>query len=54
MRTRGVGIAPWSFYKSDPLDNLMEMDNVESLYTIDTAPKKKKIEDAKNYNKINR
>ena len=42
MRTRGPGIAPWSFYKTDPLDNLIDIDSSEPYSTIDNPNHHKK------------
>ena len=58
MRTKGPGIAPWSFYKSDPLDMLIHTDSSTiDIPTSGTHPKFKRNgqqSEAKDYDKINR
>ena len=57
MRTKGPGIAPWSFYKADPLDNLIDFASAETHHTLDpnkphSISKEMKLD--KDYEKINK
>ena len=58
MRTKGPGIAPWSFYKSDPLDLLINTDNPTiDIPTGTDHPKFKRNGqqfEVKDYDKINK